>query len=128
MSVMFWAYIAFSQFLIIWAGQLPDEYAWYHERSVGGWKEVGFALVLLHFFVPFFLLLSRGVKRDLSRLGYVAFFLLAMRWVDNAWLVRPAFSSTALSGQWLNVFALLGIGGLWLGRFLSVLDAREVKP
>ncbi len=85
--VMIWAYFAFSQFLIIWAGNLPEEIPWYLERLNGGWQYVGLGLVIGHFALPFALLLSRDLKRNFKLLAAIAVFILFMRLVDLYWLV-----------------------------------------
>ncbi len=88
---MVWAYFSFSQFLIIWAGNLPDEIPWYLERSSGGWQFVALVLVVGHFALPFALLLSRDLKRNFKLLASIAVFILFMRFVDVFWLVAPGF-------------------------------------
>ena len=92
--IMVWAYFSFSQWLIIWAGNLPEEITWYIRRLNGGWGFVGLFLVIFQFGVPFFLLLSRQLKRDITRLVWLAAWLLVVRYVDLFWLVEPNFSAT----------------------------------
>src|ERR1700746_2677648 len=89
---MVWAYFSFSQFLIIWAGNLPDEIPWYLERLSGGWQYVGLGLVVGHFALPCALLLSRDLKRNFKLLASIAVFILFMRAVDVYWLVAPDFT------------------------------------
>ncbi len=86
---MVWAYLSFSQWLIIWAGNLPEEIVWYLDRLHGGWQTIALALVLLQFSLPFLLLLSRDLKRDARKLVPVALLVLVMRYVDLYWLVAP---------------------------------------
>ena len=86
--IMVWAYFAFSQWLIIWAGNLPEEITWYMRRLHGGWGYVGLFLVLFHFAVPFVFLISRPFKRDITRLVWLAVWLLLMRYVDLFWVDR----------------------------------------
>ena len=83
---MLWAYLNFSQFLIIWSGNLPEEIPWYIERMRGGWGVVAIALVVGHFALPFMLLLSQDVKKGRGS-PRVAIFILVMRLVDTIWLV-----------------------------------------
>ncbi len=90
--IMVWAYFSFSQWLIIWAGNLPEEITWYMRRLNGGWGYVGLFLVLFHFAVPFVLLLSRPFKRDITRLVWLAVWLMLMRYVDLFWIIEPNFS------------------------------------
>src|SRR5262249_10517203 len=104
--VMLWAYLSFSQFLIIWSGNLPDEIDWYLNRLNHGWQWVAAALLVFHFFVPFFLLLSRFRKRRVRSLTTIALLVLFMRIVDTFWLVTPAFYGQHFTVHWLDIFAL----------------------
>jgi hypothetical protein len=124
---MLWAYMSFSQYLIIWMGDLTEEVPWYLKRSYGGWRLVCGALIVFHFFVPFFCLLVRANKRRPARLWRVAAVLLVMHLVNDAWLIIPAFPT-----QWLQLLALApalaGVGGLWLWAFLGGLTSRPLLP
>lgn len=126
--VMLWAYFAFSQFLIIWAENLPDEIRWYHDRSAPGWQIVAAVLALGHFAVPFLLLLSRRLKRTVPALVGVALMLIAMRVVDLYWMVMPRIDPGAPRFHWIAVTAFLGMGGLWLRAFLGRLASRPLLP
>ncbi len=128
--VMIWAYFAFSQFLIIWSGNLPEEITWYHVRLAGGWRLVGLALLLFHFVLPFLLLLSRDLKRQGRALALVAAAVLAMRYVDLYWMVAPSFPEAVagLQFHWLDLAAPLAVGGLWLAEFLRQLKSRPLLP
>src|SRR5437867_1559766 len=95
--VMLWAYFSFSQYLIIWSGNLPEEIAWYLHRLQTGWRVVGVALVLFHFAVPFCLLLSRAVKRQGRMIVKVAVGILIVRLVDLFWLIAPEFHRTGIA-------------------------------
>jgi len=126
--VMIWAYFAFSQFLIIWSGNLPDEIPWYLERLSGGWQYLGLALVLGHFALPFALLLSRDLKRNFKLLAGVAIFVLFMRSVDLYWLVAPDFRQGSFGLSWMDLTAPIGLGGVWLAYFLVQLEKRPLMP
>ena len=127
--VMVWAYFSFSQFLIIWAGNLPNEIPWYMARMRGGWQFVGLGLVVFHFALPFALLLSRDLKRNFKLLAGIAIFVLFMRLVDLYWLVAPDFAKgSSPGGSWLDVAAPLGVIGLWLAYFLKQLEKRSLMP
>jgi len=126
--VMLWAYIAFSQYLIIWSGNLAEEATWYAPRMAGGWKPVAMMLIGFHFIVPFLLLLSRNTKRRTQAITAVALFVLAMRLVDLFWLVAPAFHKEGFHLHWLDIAAPLGVGGLWLGVFIWQLQKRPLLP
>ncbi len=117
--VMLWAYISFSQYLIIWSGNLKEEIPWYLHRTRQGWVVIALALIVLHFAVPFVLLLSRRTKRGVRTLVGVAAFLLLMRWVDLYWLVAPNFHQHGLYLHWMDLAAPVGIGGIWLAAFLG---------
>jgi hypothetical protein len=125
--VMLWAYFAFSQFLIIWSGNLPEEIPWYLERLQGGWQFVGLLLVVGHFALPFLLLLSRDLKRNASMLAKVAMAVLVMRLVEGFWLIAPTFHHGVVV-HWLDLAAPAGIGGIWLWTFVWQLRARPLLP
>lgn len=125
--VMVWAYFEFSQWLIIWAGNLPEEIPWYMRRLSGGWAAVGLFIVVFHFAVPFMLLISRPFKRDITRLVWLAVWLLFMRYVDLLWMIEPEFSKT-VTLTWLDVVVPVAIGGLWLAFFCRNLSAMPLLP
>jgi hypothetical protein len=126
--VMFWAYVSFSQYLIIWSGNLPEEIPWYLRRLQGGWGWFGVAMILLHFALPFLLLLSAEANRNPRILAGVAFLVVGMRFVDLFWLIRPAFSPGRFQFHWLDIAAPVGIGGIWLAIFLWQLLERPLLP
>jgi hypothetical protein len=111
---MFWAYVAFSQFLIIWYGNLPEEVIWYQRRFVHGWQWVAVAIAIFHFAVPFLILLGRGVKRRPAALARVALGLVVMHFVDTAWRIEPAFERDYVFVPWLDLALAAAMGGLWL--------------
>jgi hypothetical protein len=137
--VMLWAYVTFSQFLLIWSGNLPEEITWYRNRAAGGWQWVAWLLALGTFALPFLTLLLRGVKRHPRRLAYVAGVLVVMGFVHHLWLVAPTFGAhghetegthevSTLAWVWLDVAALCGLGGIWVALFLRSLAARPLLP
>ena len=126
--IMLWAYFAFSQYLIIWAGDLPEEIPWYLHRLAGGWRTIGVGLIVLHFAVPFVVLLSREVKRRPAALALVAGALLLLRWVEVYWLVVPTFHPEGLFVHWLAPVTLIAVGGLWLALFVRRLGGAPVLP
>ncbi len=126
--VMLWAYFSFSQYLIIWAGNLPVEIAWYLHRLQTGWRFVGITLVLFHFAVPFALLLSRTVKREASLLWKVAIGILVVRLVDLFWLIAPEFHQHGISVSWLDIVLPLTLASLWLACFIWQLRGRAILP
>jgi hypothetical protein len=126
--VMLWAYMAFSQYLIIWSGNLAEEIPWYIKRTAGGWSWIPPVLIVFHFFVPFFLLLLRDVKQKSKMLAWVAGSILAMRLLDNYWLVMPGFANPEAKLHWLDAALVVGIGGVWCGTFLSQREKRPLLP
>jgi hypothetical protein len=129
--VMVWAYFSFSQLLIIWSGNLPEEIPWYLERFAGVWRYIGIGLILLHFALPFLLLLSRDLKRNARRLVMVAWLLIIMRFIDLLWLIVPEFTRGASpnpASYLVYAAATIGIGGIWLGWFFYQLRQRALVP
>jgi hypothetical protein len=123
--VMVWAYFNFSQWLIIWSGNLPEEIPWYKLRMNGGWEAVGLFLVVFHFAVPFALLLSQRLKRKTRTLVWLASWLMVMRIVDIFWHIEPA-SHPAFHLSWLHFAIVAGIGGLWMAYFFHNLRSRPL--
>jgi len=126
--VMVWAYLAFSQLLIMWSGNLPEEISWYVRRLAGGWQWVGVALLLFHFAFPFVLLLSREVKRNARTLALLAALVLVMRVVDLFWLTAPEFTTAGFHLDWMDIAAPVGVGGLWLAAFAWQLKTWPLLP
>ena len=126
--VMLWAYFSFSQFLIIWSANLPEEIPWYLRRMDGGWQYVGLALILGHFALPYVLLLSRDLKRQGNRLILVAALVIVMRIVDMFWQIGPMHGEEGLSLHWLDAVAPVALGGVWLAIFLWQLQTRPLLP
>jgi len=126
--VMLWAYLAFSQYLLTWAGNLPEEIPWYLHRLRGGWTPIAVAVIVFHFALPFVLLLSRDVKRSAFLLGTVAAAVVCVRFVDLFWLIVPAFQQSGVRVHWMDVAAPVGVGGTWLAAFTWQLGARPLVP
>jgi hypothetical protein len=126
--VMLWAYMAFSQYLIIWSGNLAEEIPWYIARTTGRWRWIPPVLIIFHFFLPFFLLLLRDVKRRSGALLWVALGVLAMRLIDTFWMIVPGFVAAGQTLHWLDLALIVGIGGVWLGVFLWQLDKLPLLP
>ena len=126
--VMLWAYFSFSQFLIIWSGNLPEEIPYYLERLQGGWQYLSLALVAGHFILPFCLLLSQDLKKRPKLLARVAWFIIAIRLYDLIWLVAPTFNQGAFPISLANVGVPLALGGLWVFLFAGQLRKRALLP
>lgn len=132
---MVWAYFNFSQFLIIWAGNLPEETGWWLTRMKGGWGYVGIGLIAFHFAFPFLVLLQQDFKRKARWLATLAIFILVMRVVDMFYLIGP--SSRVMPGgieqgafyvHWLDLVAPVAVGGIWLWWFFGELMKRPMVP
>ena len=109
--LIFWAYIAFAQALIVWIGDLPSEVPWYIDRATGSLAPLGIVLIIGHFFLPFFLLLSRSLKRRPGFILMVSAWILLMHFVDIYWLVLPVLHPGVLVPHWLDVAALALVAG-----------------
>lgn len=125
---MVWAYLSFSQFLIIWSANLPEEIPWYQHRMSHGWEYIGLALVAFHFAVPFIVLLSRRSKRNAALLAGMAMWLIVARFLDLFFLIGPEAYPNGLGFHWLDLAAPVGLGGVWVALFLSNLKGRPLLP
>jgi hypothetical protein len=117
--IIFWAYMAFSQLLIYWIGDIPEEVSYYRLRASGTWRAATFLLVLGHFAGPFFALLNRRWKRDFAYLASVGWWMLLMHFVDVYWMVMPVLDRSGIRPHWLDLGAILFVGGLscaWIVR------------
>ena len=126
--VMLWAYVAFAQFLLVWAGNLPEEIEWYQPRLEGGWQGIALVLLVFQFALPFLFLLSRDVKRNPRLLALLAAFVLFLHFVELVWLVIPAFPPEGMAAHLVDLIAavllLAGLGGIWAALFLHQLKNR----
>src|SRR6267154_6806793 len=124
---MVWAYFNFSQWLIIWAGNLPAEITFYLRRLDGGWIAIGLILIFFGFVVPFATLLSRPLKRDIRRLAWLAAWLLLIRYLDLFWIIEPNFAKT-LTVTVADIVVPVAIGGIWLWYFFRNLASLPLLP
>lgn len=124
--VVLWTYLAFVQLLIIWSGNLPEEVVWYARRLGGGWESVAWLLALARFLLPLLVLLFRAAKRNRVVTAGLAVLIVFTAWANTLWLVAPAFHPDRFALHWLDVVASLGLGGLWLGLFLTLLSRRPL--
>ncbi len=127
-AVSLWAYIQFSQFLIIWYGNLPEEITWYVPRMTGGWGVVAVMLIIFHFAVPLAVLLSRQSKRHPQMMLVLASALLVLHALDVLWIVTPSFHRDAAWPIVVDIAAILGIGGVWLFFFVGHLRQHGMGP
>jgi hypothetical protein len=126
--VMLWAYLAFSQFLIIWAGNLIKEIPWYVTRAEGGWAIVALVLIFLSFAIPFYLLLMRPIKRRFGALSILCGALIVINFADVYWMVVPAFEKTGPRFYLLDFLLPVGMGGIWVAAFVRQLKSRPLLP
>lgn len=132
---MLWAYFSFSQFILVWSANLPEETGWFITRMSNGWGFVGAAVVILHFAIPFLILLNRNFKKKPYKLVLVAVWLLLMRIVDLFWLIAPTYSfmtpghaTSVFHLSWMDFVAPIAVGGLWLAFFCWTLASRPLLP
>lgn len=132
---MVWAYFNFSQYLIIWSGNIPEETGWFLTRMKGGWGWVGVILIVFHFAFPFLILLQQDFKRKAKLLATMAGFILVMRLIDMFYLIAPSpridthgLEQGAFIISWMDLVAPVAIGGLWLWYFLGQLRKRPIVP
>jgi len=126
--VMLSAYLAFSQFLIIWAGNLTQEIPWYVTRAAGGWAAVAVFLILFSFAIPFYLLLMRAIKRRVETLSTLCGALIVITFVDVYWMVAPAFEKAGPRFYLLDFLLPVGMGGIWVAAFVRQLKSRPLLP
>jgi hypothetical protein len=126
--VMLWAYMAYSQLLIVWAGNLTTEIPWYLPRWGTSWGWIGASLIVFQFLVPFVLLLSRPLKESATALTSVVMLLVVMRFVDLFWIVMPNFFTRGFELHWMNITVPAALGGLWIAAFLWQLGKRPLLP
>jgi hypothetical protein len=124
----FWAYTAYSQFMLIWIADIPDETPWFHLRLGSDWRFVGYFLVVFHFVLPFIILLSRSLKFSKTRLGFMAVWLLVAHAVDIYWIVLPQLTTDGPHPALSDLFAFVGVGGLVLGFFIFRLRGKHLVP
>ena len=125
--VMVWAYFNYSQWLIIWAGNLPSEITYYMRRLNGGWGYVGLFIIIFHFAIPFGTLLSRPFKRNIRKLVWLAVWLMLMRYLDLFWIIEPNFSTT-FHVTVADIVVPIAIGGFWLAYFFRNLGSLPLLP
>lgn len=123
-----WGYFCFSQLIIIYAGNLPEEIVWYHHRIRGGWQVVAYMVVFVHFIVPFAILLSRDLKRNGRKLFIMAAWLFVMRIVDLYWLIEPNWHRSEFFFSWADVAAPLGFAGLFAFLFVGQYLKKAALP
>lgn len=125
---VFWTYIAFSQYMLIWYGNLPEETVWFKYRMSHGWEYASAALLIAHFILPFFLLLPRSVKRVGPYMAVMAVWCLVMQWFDIWWVVAPVLHKDHAMFSWIDFACWLGLFGLYVWLFLTRLSRHSIVP
>ncbi len=125
---IFWTYIAFSQYLLIWYANIPEETIFFRNRLVGSWRIWSAILLFGHFLIPFLVLLGRAAKRNLKVLGFMAGWILAMHFVDVYWLIAPNFNKSGVALHWLDAAAFLGVGSAFALVFWWRLKKHAIVP
>lgn len=126
--VVFWAYIAFSQFMLIWYADIPEETVWFKSRFEDGWQTVSIIQLVGHFVIPFFGLVSRHVKRHKKALAFWAVYLLAMHYIDLYWLIMPSFDGKQAPWHAMDLLALIGVAGVMIANFGRVASGINLRP
>lgn len=125
---VFWAYIAFSQYLLIWYANLPEETIFYRMRMVGSWTWLSGILLVCRFILPFLVLIFRATKRNLTLLGIAAAWIVAMHFIDMYWLIMPVFSKSGIAVSWMDFAALVAVIGVFGYAFWLRLRKRALVP
>lgn len=126
--VFFWAYLAFSQYMLIWYANIPEETAWYLVRQSNGWGWIGLVLVFGHFILPFAGLLSQMAKRRKATLLFWATWILVMHWTDLYWIAMPEWRPGGPSVEWLDLLTFVGLGGLYIAGLGRLASRQSLVP
>lgn len=125
---VFWGYMAFSQYLLIWYGNIPEETIWFLNRWGNSWRMVTLFIVFGNFVIPFFLLFPQWPKKNPIMLGALSMWVLFVHWVDMYWIVMPSLHKQGLHISWVDFAALIGIGGLFVWYFWNKLASHVLVP
>jgi hypothetical protein len=126
--IVFWTYIAFSQYFLIWYGNMPEETEFFLNRWVGSWKTMSMVLLFGQFVVPFLVLMSRIIKRIPALLAIVAAYMLVMHFVNLHWIVMPALYPEGVHLSWMDLTTVIGVGGIFTWRLWSIYSAHALVP
>jgi len=126
--VVFWAYIAFSQYMLIWYGNIPEETIWYLHRLENGWEVHSAILLIFHFIIPFMILLPRAVKRSKPLMVVMAIWLLIMHWFDLRWLTMPVLHPENPDIHFLDITCWIGLTSIFVAAFMYRLSQHSLVP
>jgi hypothetical protein len=125
---VFWGYMAFSQYFLIWYGNIPEETVWFLHRWEHGWQYISLFIVFGHFVIPFFVLFPYSTKRSRPVMLVMTIWILAMHWVDLYWIVMPNLHREAVKFSWIDFAPMLGIGGIFIWFFWSRVRVTPLLP
>ncbi len=126
---LFFSYLSFSQYLIIWSGNIPEYAQYYHTRAQGGWIWIGLSMVAIQFFIPFLMLINPTTKRYPSKLMFVAAWIFIVRIIDSYWVVLPAFPNRATPMPiWQDAVAFIALGAIWFAMFATQIKKASLLP
>jgi len=126
--VFFWAYLAFSQYMLIWYANIPEETGWIIRRQSAGWGWLALVLLFGHFLLPFAGLISRYAKRNRKMLLFWAAWIFVMHWADIYWLAMPEFSPVGVPLHLLDLLCFVGLGGLYVAGLAWLAGGRSLVP
>ncbi|MCA9626933.1 MAG: hypothetical protein KC766_04685 [Myxococcales bacterium] len=126
--IVFWAYIAFSQFMLIWYADIPEETVWFKPRFVEGWQWVSIVQLVGHFVIPFFGLVSRHVKRNRKALAFWAIYILVVHYIDLYWLIMPSYDGQRAPLSAMDLLALIGVAGVLIANAARVASGINLRP
>jgi len=125
---VFWGYMAFSQYLLIWYGNIPEETIWFLDRWGNTWQPVTLFIVFGNFVIPFFLLFPQWPKKNPVMLALLSLWILFVHWVDIYWIVMPSLHEQGIAVSWIDFAPLIGIGGLFVWFFWNKLTSKLLVP
>lgn len=125
---IFWAYIAFSQYFLIWYANIPEETLWYLHRWEGSWKVISMLILFGHFIIPFLLLMTRAAKRNSTFMKIIAAWFIFIHWVDIYWLIGPNLHHHSAHFSWMDLTTVVGIGGILVWLFMARLSSQPLVP
>ncbi len=126
--LIFWSYMAFSQYFLIWYANIPEETIWYQHRWIGSWKQMTLLIVYGHFVFPFVALMTRAAKRSVPVLWIVSIWVMIIHWVDLYWIVMPNLHHHGAHFSWIDLTTMLGIGGIFVWFFWRTFTSHPVVP
>lgn len=125
---VFYAYIAFSQFLLIYYANMPEETLWYYHRLEGSWSVITYMILICRFVIPFLLLLNRDSKHNTTLLTISSVLVIAMHIIELHWIVMPAIHTEGFTISWLDITTFIGLGGIFMGLFFNSFNKHQIIP